>query len=97
MERAQTIKDITVLLLVASFVLLWNLGTGSLTSWDEAVYAQVAKEILISNNWIDLTHMGNAWSDKPPLYMWMTAIFYKLFGVNEFSARFFRLCVVLVL
>ncbi|MEI8350598.1 MAG: glycosyltransferase family 39 protein [Candidatus Omnitrophota bacterium] len=89
MERAQTIKDIIVLLLVASFVLLWNLGTGSLTSWDEAVYAQVAREILISNNWVDLTYMGGAWSDKPPLCMWMTAIFYKLFGVSEFSARFF--------
>nr|MBP7215800.1 glycosyltransferase family 39 protein [Candidatus Omnitrophota bacterium] len=62
---------------------------GSLISWDECLYAQVAREILINHNWIDLTWMGLPWSDKPPLYMWVTAVMFKLFGVNEFSARFF--------
>jgi len=89
MERTQTVKDIIILFLVASFILLWNLGTGSLTAWDEAVYAQVALEMFISNNWVYLTHTGIPWSDKPPLCMWMTAVMYTLFGVNEFSARFF--------
>jgi 4-amino-4-deoxy-L-arabinose transferase-like glycosyltransferase len=89
MERTQTIRDLVILFIAASFILLWNLGTGSLTSWDEAVYAQVAKEILVSGNWIDLTYMGLPWSNKPPLCMWMITLFYMLFGANEFSARFF--------
>jgi 4-amino-4-deoxy-L-arabinose transferase-like glycosyltransferase len=82
-------RDIGILILIAGFVILWNLGTGSLLSWDEAVYAQVSKEILRSNNYIDLTWAGKTWSDKPPLYMWMTVVFYKIFGIGEFAARLF--------
>ena len=78
-----------MLLTAASAVLLINLGKGSLSSWDEAFYAEVSREITESGNWIDLTWTGVPWSDKPPLYMWMTACFYKIFGINEFSARFF--------
>jgi 4-amino-4-deoxy-L-arabinose transferase-like glycosyltransferase len=89
MEINEKLRDIVVLILIAGFVILWNLGTGSLLSWDEAVYAQVSKEILKSNNYIDLTWAGRPWSDKPPLYMWMTVIFYKMFGVNEFAVRLF--------
>jgi 4-amino-4-deoxy-L-arabinose transferase-like glycosyltransferase len=78
-----------IILLLASFVFIYNLGTGSLTSWDEGVYAGVSGEILKSNNWFDLTWRDAPWSDKPPLYMWMTVLFYKIFGLNEFAVRFF--------
>ncbi|MDD5195051.1 MAG: glycosyltransferase family 39 protein [Candidatus Omnitrophica bacterium] len=80
-------RDIIVLLILSGIILFWNLGSGSLTSWDEGVYAQVAKEMYLSGNWIDLTWRGEPWSDKPPFYMWLTVLFYKLSGVNEFSAR----------
>ncbi|MEA3489172.1 MAG: glycosyltransferase family 39 protein [Candidatus Omnitrophota bacterium] len=82
-------RDILLLLIVSSGVFLFNLGAGSLSSWDEAFYAQVSREILQTNNWIDLSWGGFPWSDKPPLYMWATAVFYRLFGINEFSVRFF--------
>lgn len=89
MKRTEKLKDIIVLVAIAGFILLWNLGTGSLASWDEAVYAQVSKEMLNSHNYVDLTWAGYQWSDKPPLYMWMTVIFYKIFGVGEFAVRLF--------
>ncbi len=85
----ETIRDIVILASVAACILFINLGAGSLSSWDEAFYAQVSREILESNNWIDLTWYGDQWYDKPPLYMWGTVLSYKLFGVSEFSARFF--------
>ncbi|MDD5583867.1 MAG: glycosyltransferase family 39 protein [Candidatus Omnitrophica bacterium] len=87
MERITLKRDIAILLVLSSILIFWNLGTGSLTSWDEGVYAQVAKEIYTSGNWVDLTWQGLPWSDKPPLYMWLTVLFYKLFGINEFAAR----------
>lgn len=89
MERTKKLKDVLILIALSSFVLLWGLWSGSLSSWDEATYAQIAREMLNSHNYIDLTLVGKAWSDKPPLYMWMTVIAYKVFGVNEFSARLF--------
>ena len=80
-------RDIIILLILSSLILLVNLGAGSLSSWDEAFYAQVSREIIRSGNWIDLTWGGAVWNDKPPLCMWATALFFKLFGVNEFAAR----------
>jgi len=89
MERIKELGYLSIILIFAGIVLFWNIGTGSLTSWDEAIYAQVAKEMMHSNNWLDLTWAGQQWSDKPPFYMWVTVVFYKFFGINEFSARLF--------
>lgn len=95
MEGLKTARNILLLLLIASFVFLWNAQTGSLTSWDEAFYAQVSREMLMSGNYLDLTWRGQPWFDKPPLYMWATVFFYKLFGVNEFTVRLFSaLCAI---
>lgn len=88
MERTKKL-DVAILAGASALVLLWGLGSGSLSSWDEALYAQVSREILTTGNWIDLSWAGQAWSDKPPLCMWATAFFYILFGVSEFSARLF--------
>ncbi|MFQ5952411.1 MAG: ArnT family glycosyltransferase [Candidatus Omnitrophota bacterium] len=81
--------DLLILLVVSALLLLWNLGTGSLLSWDEGLYGEVSREILKTGNWIDLRWAGSPWSDKPPLYMWVTALFYMIFGVSEFSVRLF--------
>ncbi|HEX8189679.1 MAG TPA: glycosyltransferase family 39 protein, partial [Pyrinomonadaceae bacterium] len=68
-------------------MLLWRLGAGSLAAWDEAIYAQVAKEIARGEGWLT-PHWGYApWFEKPPLLMWVTAGLYGLFGVNEFWTR----------
>src|SRR3989338_7267972 len=83
------LQDIFFLTALSAFFLLFRLGSGSLASWDEALYASVAKEIFQSGDWLHLTLNGSQWADKPPLGIWATAFFYRLFGVHEFSARFF--------
>lgn len=75
------------LLLIAIFALLWKLGAGSLAAWDEAIYAQVSKEIVQGGDWLTLHWEYKPWFEKPPLLMWTTALFYRLFGVGEFWAR----------
>ena len=81
--------DFALLAALASFFLLYGLGKGSIASWDEGIYAQVAKEVLRSGQWLRPTLGGQPWYDKPPLAIWGTVLSYKLFGINEFSARFF--------
>ncbi|MGH7197603.1 MAG: ArnT family glycosyltransferase [Candidatus Omnitrophota bacterium] len=88
-SQTHTFKDLLFLFFLSGFFLLFNLGEGSLASWDEAIYASVAKEIVQSGDWFHLTLAGQPWADKPPLCLWMTAFFYHLFGINEFSARLF--------
>ena len=83
----RSVRPITSLLLIAAFALLWKLGSGSLAAWDEAIYAQVSKEMVQSGDWLTPHWQYTAWFEKPPLLMWITALFHRLFGVSEFWSR----------
>lgn len=78
---------ISLLIIITALALLWKLGAGSLAAWDEAIYAQVSKEIVRSGDWLTLRWEYQPWFEKPPLFIWMTALFYHVFGVSEFWAR----------
>ncbi len=74
-------------LLIAIGLLFYKLGVRSLNNWDEAIYAQISKEVVNSGNWLTLHWGYRPWFHKPPLFMWMTAFAYQIFGISEFSAR----------
>jgi 4-amino-4-deoxy-L-arabinose transferase-like glycosyltransferase len=48
-------------------------------------YGSIAKHIALSNNWTDLVLSGHDWMDKPHLPFWLTAISFKIFGINSFA------------
>ncbi len=90
-SRARTVLGGTLLSLsaavvLACVVLLTLLGHKPLTNWDEAIYAEVSREML-TTGWMAPHWNGPVWLEKPPLMLWITAAFFKLFGVNEFWAR----------
>ena len=72
--------------LAGCVVLLPLLGHKPLAQWDEGIYAEVSREAL-SRGWWVLHWNQQVWMEKPPLMMWVTAVFFKLFGVSELSAR----------
>jgi len=80
-------KVFWLLFILASIYILGNIGTGSLTTWDEAIYANITGNMLKTSDWLIMHDNGKAWFDKPPLYMWCAAFFYNIFGINEFSTR----------
>lgn len=49
---------------------------------DEALYSYWARHLLDNDPW-----MLAVWPDKPPIYLWMQAVVFKLFGATEASAR----------
>lgn len=55
---------------------------------DEAVFSEATKEMVEGGNWITPTYNGENRYDKPILLYWLMAGSYKIFGVNEFGARF---------
>lgn len=65
-----------------------HLGSGSLASWSEAIYAVAARDIVATGDWLSPTR-STLWLHDPPLAVWATAFSFKLFGVTEFSARLF--------
>ncbi len=48
-------------------------------------YGTIAKNIIITNSWNDLMLSGVDWLDKPHLPFWITAVFFKIFGVGSFG------------
>src|SRR6266498_175509 len=73
---------------VALFISFFRLGSLTLFDVDEAVFAEATKEMVESSDYITPTYNGENRYDKPILFYWLMAAAYKVFGVNEFSARF---------
>src|SRR3990167_9156490 len=48
-------------------------------------YGSIAKHIALTNNWTDLVFSGHDWLDKPHFPFWITALFFKIFGINSFA------------
>jgi 4-amino-4-deoxy-L-arabinose transferase-like glycosyltransferase len=83
----------TPLAAAALFVLcLWlfffQLGGLALTDPDETFYAQTAKEMLGRGEWLTPYLYGRPQFEKPIFFYWLVELSYKIFGVNEFAARF---------
>jgi 4-amino-4-deoxy-L-arabinose transferase-like glycosyltransferase len=86
-SRARTQVSVALTALLAAAVLLPLLGHRPLTSWDEGIYAEVSREMLVGRNWL-VPHWNFApWFEKPPLTLWLTALFFQVFGVTAFTAR----------
>tara|TARA_B100000123_G_scaffold180273_1_gene134129 strand:- start:149 stop:475 length:327 start_codon:yes stop_codon:yes gene_type:complete len=74
---------ISILLLV-SFFSIFFIDNHSLIAHDESLYANRAKLIIESNNWF--TPFEKAHHKTIGSY-WLIALSFKIFGINEFSAR----------
>jgi len=70
---------IILLGMLAVFVIFYGLGNESLYDWDEAIYAQISKEMILNNNYLTLHWNYEPWFEKPPLLMWITALFFQCF------------------
>ncbi|MBP2656459.1 MAG: hypothetical protein H6Q73_4028 [Firmicutes bacterium] len=76
-----------VFLAAAIFFLLFN---SQIPIMDpvEGIYALTAKEMLVSGDWLSPRIYGQFWYDKPIMIYWLILGCYKIFGINEFAARF---------
>jgi 4-amino-4-deoxy-L-arabinose transferase-like glycosyltransferase len=69
------------------FVSLYVLGLRTLVPPDEGRYAEMAREMFASGDWITPRLNGIKYFEKPPLQTWMTALSFTLFGLGEWQAR----------
>lgn len=68
-------------------IFFYGLGSLPLLGPDEPRYAQVAREMYETGDWITPRLAGLHWFEKPALTYWLAAEGYTLFGVSEFAAR----------
>ena len=54
---------------------------------DASIYASISAEMVESNNWLQIVHKGRDYLDKPPLHFWLSALSFKIFGINSFAYK----------
>ena len=73
---------------VAAVGFLLFLGAPPLFDWDEINFAESAREMLVTGDFFRVQINYEPFWEKPPLFFWLQALSMKIFGVNEFAARF---------
>ena len=75
------------LLIIFLLAWLYALATRTLVPTDEGRYAEMAREMLLSGDWITPRLNGIKYFEKPPLQTWMNAATFAVFGLGEWQAR----------
>jgi 4-amino-4-deoxy-L-arabinose transferase-like glycosyltransferase len=75
------------LFLVFCIIWFYALGARTLVPTDEGRYAEMAREMLATGDWITLRLNGIKYFEKPPLQTWMNALTFAAFGLGEWQAR----------
>lgn len=77
------------LLIVLTALALFVPGLGSvhLFDWDEINFAEIAREMIATSDYVRPQINYLPFWEKPPLFAWLQAGSMHLFGVNEFAAR----------
>jgi len=74
---------------VLLFLAIWfyMLGARTLIPTDEGRYAEMAREMVATGDWITPRLNGIKYFEKPPLQTWMNALTFAAFGLGEWQAR----------
>ena len=79
--------DFAVLLAVCFVAFWWRLGMLGLIDPDEPFYAQTAREMVQSGDWVTPQIYGAPQFEKPILYYWLVAGSFRALGETEFAGR----------
>lgn len=80
--------NLLIVVVAAIFIVFFGIGSTPLLDPDEPVYAETAREMLQTKDFLSPRIFGDFWYDKPPMYYWLVALAQFIFGDSEFAARF---------
>ncbi|WP_298703097.1 glycosyltransferase family 39 protein [uncultured Veillonella sp.] len=88
-QKYELQTHLVILTLVS--ICLFFLGNDALFITDpvESNYVLTAKEMVAAHNYMSPQIYGNYWYDKPIFFYWELIGAFKLWGISEWSARFF--------
>lgn len=81
-------KNILFLITCAVLLFFPFLGAVHLFDWDEINFAECSREMLVTGDYLRVYIDYQPFWEKPPLFFWMQSAAMKVFGVNEYAARF---------
>lgn len=74
-------------LLIFLLVSIWGMYATPLFDEDEGFFAEAARKMVETGDFITIRVNGEERYDKPSLFFWLEALSIKLFGGNEFAVR----------
>ena len=80
-------KSAVHILLAVSLLLFLPKLSMPLLDPDEGLYAEIAREMVTRGDWVIPHVNGLPYLEKPPLYFWLTASTFRLFGPSEWATR----------
>ncbi|MFA6281437.1 MAG: glycosyltransferase family 39 protein [Candidatus Omnitrophota bacterium] len=89
MSNNKTLKDILILVILSTLFFMAGNGILGLTNDNEVFYAQSAKEMITHHTWLTPYLFDQPQFEKPIFIYWVLRLGFEIFGVSNFSARFF--------
>jgi len=86
-KRDGWIRDLAILTLLLGLFLGFMLGERALWSPDEGRYSEVAREMVVTGDYVTPRLDGVRFFEKPPLFYWLQSASIRFFGLNEWALR----------
>ena len=81
-------KEFFLIAIVRGLFFIPFLGGVHLFDWDEINFAEIAREMIVTGDYLRLHINYQPFWEKPPFFFWLQVLSMKMFGINEFAARF---------
>ena len=75
-------------IIITAIFFLPFLGGVHLFDWDEINFAELAREMYLTGDYLQMQINFERFTEKPPLFFWLQALSMELWGVGEYAARF---------
>ena len=83
-------KKFLLVLIPILFLYFYNLGYNAVWMPNESFYADSAKNMLKTGDFLTPIYNGELRLNKPPVTYWIVSLGYEVFGFNELGLRFFH-------
>ncbi len=77
-----------IVIILGALLLVYCLSLGiDIMDIDAAQYAEMSREMSITNSYLQVFELGKDYLDKPPFLFWISSFSIKIFGVNNFAYK----------
>lgn len=76
-----------LIILILSAIYFVRFTNPPLFDWDEINFAESAREMIVTGDYLRVQIDYKPFHEKPPLFIWLQVLSMKTFGINEYAAR----------
>src|SRR5437764_9990875 len=87
LKNGDWFRDLLVLTLLLGSFFGFKLGERALWSPDEGRYSEVAREMVVSGDYVTPRLDGVKFFKKPPFFYWLETLSIRAFGLSETALR----------